>query len=247
MRLSLQLYTVREPLQKDLEGTLRSISGMGLQFVELAGLHGKSAAEWRAMLDDLGLKVSGTHDGLDRMENSLDEIIDESRTLGNSFVILPWVAESTYSDGWQSLGGRLEAIARKLAEAEMVFAYHNHAFELNPVDGSTGLDILFESSDPTLVKAQLDLGWVAAGGQDPATYVRRYANRLPLVHLKDFSGDMQKHDAEAGKGQLEWDGILAACVEAHVQFGAIEMDLTPDEPLKSVRRCVEFFQEKGLV
>ncbi len=243
MRLSVQLYTLRQPLTDDLVGTLKAVKEIGFEFVELAGYQGKSAAELRTLLDDIGLKVSAGHWGLDAVKD-VDQVTDEANTLGCKHVVLPWISEETYAAGWVEFGKELEPLARAFDGKGIAFGYHNHAFEFPDRGVSTFAQMWEQTED--ILKAQLDLGWVAVAGEDPVAWLNKLGSRSPLVHLKDFSGNKESHDAEAGKGTINWDAVLAACAANNVEFGAIEMDHTPDEPLISVRRSFEYFQSKGL-
>ncbi|MBC8064110.1 MAG: sugar phosphate isomerase/epimerase [Chlorobia bacterium] len=243
MRLSVQLYTLRQPLSDDLVGTLKAVKEMGLEYVELAGYQGLTAAELKKVLDDLGLKVSAGHWGLDAVKDTA-QVREDARILGTKHVVLPWISEETYAAGWVEFGKELEPVARELDEHGISFSYHNHAFEFPDRGVSTFVQMWDETED--ILKAQLDLGWIAVAGEDPIAWMNKLGKRAPLIHLKDFSGNKESHDAEAGKGTLDWDGILKAAEANGTEFGAIEMDQTPDEPVASVRSSVVFFQGKGL-
>lgn len=243
MRLSVQLYTVREALSKDLAGTLAQIKEIGLEYVELAGDYGKSAAEWKEMLDSLGLKVSASHTGIDALKGDLDKVIADTQTLGYKYVVIPWVGEDIRSMGWDEFARSIEPIATKLKEAGLTLAYHNHDFEFQ----NGGLDLFYATAPADLVKAQLDLAWVKIGGEDPAAYIRKHADRTPLVHLKDFDPTKTPQWTPAGEGTMDYDSILAACQEAGVEFGSIELDESPEgDEVGSVRKSYEFLSSKGL-
>lgn len=244
MRLSLQLYTVRDPLANDLVGTLTDIRSMGLEFVELAGTQGLKASEFRTVLDSVGLSVSGGHWGLEALESDVNQVAEEALALGCEHVVLPWIPKEAYEHGWVAFGRRLEPIARSLSEHELTFSYHNHAFELDPNPHSSFRDMWNQA--PPIVRAQLDLGWLAVAGEDPIEWIDELGDRAHLVHLKDYSGKRDSHDAEAGAGTLDWPAILKACERNQVQFGAIEMDRTPREPLVSVRHSVDYFRSLGI-
>jgi sugar phosphate isomerase/epimerase len=246
MRLSLQLYTVRDQLASDPVGTLTKVREIGLEYVEGGGSFGAATPkEGRKVLDDLGLKASGAHVGLDVLEGSLSKAIDDANTLGHHYVIVPWVGGDVYADGWDKFGKRLEAIGVKVRDAGLNLLYHNHDFEFkNP--GKSGLKVLFESTDSGLVKSELDIAWVQIGGGDPATYIRELRSRLPLVHLKDFDPDKTPRWRPCGQGLVDWDGCLAAIAEGEVEFGAIELDESPGDPIQAVRESYEFFKSKGL-
>jgi sugar phosphate isomerase/epimerase len=243
MRLSVQLYTLRQPLSGDPVGTLRALKDMGLEYVELAGYCGMSAADFKKTLDDIGLKVSAGHWGLDALED-VAQVSADANLFGCKHVVLPWISEDKYKGGWVEFGKELEPLARAYDDKGFTFGYHNHAFEFVNNGASTFNQMWDQTED--ILKAKLDLGWISVAGEDPAAWVDKLGSRAPLVHLKEFSGNKDSHDAEAGKGVIDWDSVLAACERNGVEFGAIEMDNTPDEPLVSVRRSLEFFQSKGL-
>jgi len=245
MKISVQLYTLRELMGKDPAGTLKELGKMGYRYVETAGTAGKTPQEFAQMIADAGMKVSGMHVGLDACEKDLDAVLAEAETLGAPFVIVPWVPESSYKDGWDKLGMRLQAIGEKVAKAGREFAYHNHTFEFVMVEGRTGWDRMFEASCPDYVKAQIDLWWVHCGKLNPAILVERYGERCRLVHLKDGGDCKAETQLEAGRGVQKWDEILKACEKAKVEFGVVELDNCPNPPLESVRVCLEFFRSKG--
>ena len=241
MRLSVQLYTLRDPLAQDLEGTLAKVREIGLEYVELAGLNGRTATEWRELLEKLGLKVSGAHIGVDALRDDFEVTLHDCREIGIQTAIVPWIGPEAGEKGWDELGRSLEPIARKLDGEGLRFAYHNHAHEFE----GDGLDKFYEATDPELVLAELDLAWVQIGGQDPAEYLRKLGRRAPLVHLKDYDPAQKPQWRPAGEGIVDWDAILAVCEEVGVEYGAIELDESPGDPLEAVRVSYEFFREKG--
>ncbi|MGV3614584.1 MAG: sugar phosphate isomerase/epimerase family protein [Fimbriimonas sp.] len=242
MRLSVQLYTLRDPLAQDLAGTLSQVRTIGLEYVELAGLNGRSAQEWRTLLDELGLKVSGAHIGVDALRDDFDKTIEDCKILGIDTVIVPWIGPEAGAEGWDAIGKSLEPIAQRVKDAGLKFAYHNHAHEFE----GDGLDKFYAATDPSLILAELDLAWVHIGGQDPAAYVRKMAGRVPVVHLKDYDPAQDPQWRPAGQGVLDWDSVLAACNEVGVEFGALELDVSPGDPIEAVRQSYEFFKAKGL-
>jgi sugar phosphate isomerase/epimerase len=241
MRLSVQLYTLRDALSQDLPGTLVKLRAIGLEYVELAGTYGASTDEWKRLLDQNGLKVSGSHVALDAL-NDLDAVIDDAKKLGFKYVIVPWVGQDVYSAGWDAFAKRLEPIGRRLKDAGLTLAYHNHAFEFE----NGGLDTFYATADSELVKAQLDLAWVQIGGASPVEYIRKMAGRVPLVHLKDYDPSKTPQWRPAGEGTVDFDAVLKACDEVGVEFGSIELDESPGDALDAVRTSYEFFKSKGL-
>jgi len=242
MRLTVQLYTLRDPLSQDLEGTLAKVAEIGLKYVELAGMSGKTAVELKAILDGLGLQVSGAHIGLDAINADFQGVVHDAKTLGFQFVIVPWVDASKYAGAWGELGATLEEVGKKLAAEELTLAYHNHAFEFE----GNGLDALYAAASPEYLKAQLDLAWVKIGGADPAAYVAKMAGRVPCVHLKDYDPSQTPQWRPAGQGVMDFDAILPACEAAGVQFAGIELDESPGDPIEAVRESYQYFKAKGL-
>lgn len=244
MRLSVQCFTLRDEFARGVWKTFEAVRQIGFNYVELAGSYGLTPAELRSGLDRLGLQVSGSHVPLEELEKDLERVIEDSYTLDNRYLIVPWAASEAYRDGWSVLGHRLDHIGERVREAGLWLAYHNHDFEFAIEGGRYGLDILFESAQEDNLLAQIDTAWVHHAGADPAGLIRRHGKRAALVHLKDFAKGGE--DSVAGEGELDWSVILAACKEVEVEFGTVEMDNPPGPPIDCVRRCALFFQERGV-
>ena len=242
MRLTVQLYTLRDQLSQDLEGTLDKVKAIGLEYVELAGAYDRTAEDWKALLDSKGLKVSGSHVSLDQIESNLEGVIKDNLTLGNPFVIVPWVAKDRFAGKWDQFGKELEGYGQKIKDAGLQLAYHNHDFEFE----GDGLTALYASSNPELVKAELDLAWIAIAGQDPAAWIEKLSGRVPLVHLKDFDPTKTPRWTPAGQGTMDYSAILAAAKAAGVEFGGIELDESPIDPIEAVKESFQFLSSHGL-
>jgi sugar phosphate isomerase/epimerase len=244
MRVTLQLYTVRDPLSQDLVGTLRAIRDIGFEYVELAGDYGKSAAEWSDMLGELGLRVSGSHIGLDTLQSNLDGVIADAKTIGMPWIVLPWLGADQRAD-YAALGETLESIAQRLNAEGLGFAYHNHDFEFTKNEqGEYGLDELFAAA-PSL-QSELDLAWVKIGGADPADYLEKYRGRMAVVHGKDFDPARTPRWVPAGQGILGYDDLLPACLASGAEFIAVELDESPGDPLEASKASFEFYRSQGL-
>jgi sugar phosphate isomerase/epimerase len=226
MKLSVQCYTLRDDFAKDVWGTFKALRNLGLNYVEIGGTYGMPARDLKAGLDDLGLRVSANHVGIQDLESKLDEVIDENLTLGNMCIVLPWIGEDRYGKGWGLFAKELEPIGAKIRAAGMTFAYHNHNFEFKLENGKPGLDVFYETADPKLIAAQIDTYWVAYGGGDPAAYIRKLKGRLPQIHCKD--------------------GKLGAARESNVEVASIELDVCPRPPIESVKMSVEFLRSRGV-
>jgi len=242
MRISLQLYTLRDALAQDVPGTLDKVRDIGLKFVEFAGFYGLSASDWKSMLDERGLTLSAAHIGFDQVKNDFDQVVADCKTLDLDTVVVPWIGEEHYKDGWDKFGAELTPLGEKLKAEGLQLAYHNHAFEF----ATDGLNVLYGSTSPEILKAQMDLAWVNIGGANPVDYLRKFADRTPQVHLKDYDPTQTPQWRPAGQGILDWDAIIPVCQEIGVQYGSIELDESPGDPVEAVRQSFEYLSSKGL-
>lgn len=250
MKLSVQLYTLREQTAADFPAVLRDLAKIGLPAVELAGYGSlKTAAAVRRALDDAGLAVSGAHVGIDALIGpDANRVFDEQQTLNNRFVIVPWVGEAYRSaDGYRRLAGELTRVAEAASARGLTVAYHNHNFEFQTYDGTRGLDILWQHTDAARVKAQLDVYWVAHAGLDPSAYIAELgAARVSLLHLKDLAAGPEKRFAPVGSGTLDFRAILKAARQADVAWGAIEQDdCYGRPPMDVVRESYNYLKSIG--
>ncbi len=234
--IALQAYSLRDDAKADFPGTLRSIKEIGYEAVEFAGYHGMSSRELRSLLDDLGLKAVSSHVGYQELSDDLSRHIDYSLEIDAKYLICPgYRAEER--DAWLRFADFLSAAGEKCTAAGVVFGYHNHSHELEKINGDYILDVVFNAVKSDSVVAQLDLGWVMYAGVDPAAYLRKYAGRCPLVHIKDF--DANKVQTEVGTGTLDLPGVVAACREAGVEWMIIETEQYNMKPIDSVRIGLE--------
>ncbi len=239
-QISIQLYTLRDLLSKDVDGTLAQVAAAGYENVEFAGFYGKTATEIRALLDKHGLKTSSAHIPLTDFQNRLDGVVEDLLTLGAGWGIVPWVApDSRSEDGLKAIAGQFDGFGERLHAAGIQFGYHNHDFEFSTTsaDGTTVFDQMIAITTPGLVSFELDAYWAAVGGVDPAGVIRANPDRIALVHLKDGKTGNLSHgqDLPFGEGDLDWDGILAASADAGVEWYVTEQD-TPnaDNPIADV-------------
>lgn len=231
--VALQMYTLRDEARADFIGTLRQVAGIGYPAVQLAGYGDLPAATLRAALDDLGLRVAGAHISLERLESALEEEVAYNAALGNRDLIVPILPPARRQDeaAWHQAAAALDALGRRCQALGARLGYHNHAFEFEPVGTTTGMEILLNESDPAAVTWEPDVYWIAFGKQDPAAWLRRYAGRLPLIHLKDMTGGPTPTFAEVGEGILDFQPIFAATTDA--EWYVVEQDRCARPPIES--------------
>jgi sugar phosphate isomerase/epimerase len=251
-QVGIQLYSVRDLCVKDFLLTIRQIAEIGYKHVELAGYYGVSAKELRSALSDAGLNAPSAHIGLtmDKPEEWKDNLkvqVEYAWELGiKRFVVpgCPLGLNPTVVDV-NKIADVLEEASGIVTTSGMAFGYHNHDFEFKAVDGKLVIDRLFERIPAEKIFAEFDLGWVKVAGQDPAAYVEKYADRVQLVHAKDFKADGV--DTEIGKGTVDWDAALAASEKAAVEYVFIEQERYDVGSLESARLNFDWFRERGWV
>jgi sugar phosphate isomerase/epimerase len=251
-RVGLQLYTVRELMKHDFEGTVAGVAKIGYKEVEFAGYFGKTPQEVRALLDSNGLTSPSAHHPMQppanamaktsTLETNLQEIIDGAHIIGQKFLVCPYLdAKSRTADGYKRLAESCNRVGEQTKKAGIQFCYHNHSFEFEKVEGLDGtlpFDYLITQTDPKNVKIEMDLCWITVGGQDPIAYFNKYPGRFPLVHVKDWSKEgsdpggnegavghaVTGHIANVGSGSIDWKDIFAHSGKAGIEHYLVEND-----------------------
>jgi sugar phosphate isomerase/epimerase len=206
--VGLQLYSVRSEAQKDLPGVLAKVAKMGYQGVEFAGYYGHDAKDIRKMLDANKLVCCGTHTQMaDLADDKLAATLELNKTLGNKYVIVPWLepAKTNPKETWLGYAKRLNVLAEKLKPQGMQVGYHAHQHDFAPLGDTTGWDIIASNTGKDVIM-QLDLGNCMDGGGDPVKYLKLYPGRAVTIHLKEFSTTNKK--AMIGEGDVKWAEIF---------------------------------------
>lgn len=186
--VGLQLYSVRNELEKDFEGTLKKVAQMGYKGVEFAGLFEKTADEVKSLLEKYSLTPVSAHVPLAQMLEDMDEVIKTYSRIGCKYIAIPYVEEK-YRPGSPDYSETLkiiENLGKKAAENGITLLYHNHDFEFTKVDGEYGLDIMYSTVPAKYLQTELDTCWVNVAGENPVAYIEKYNGRTPVIHLKDF-------------------------------------------------------------
>lgn len=253
--LAAQLYTVRQFTQTldGLADSLRKIRAMGYQAVQVSGIGPIPDQDVKRILDDTQLAVCITHTAYERLWHQTDEVIAQHKLWNCPNVAIGSMPNEYRGSeaGFQRFAEEASQVGAKLAQAGLTFSYHNHSFEFIHFGKRTGLDILYEDSDPRYLKGELDTYWVQHGGGDPANWVLKLKNRMPVIHLKDMAvvadgWNVQQIMAEVGEGNLNWPAILSACKEAGVRWYAVEQDICQRDPFESLKISYQNLKAMGL-
>lgn len=243
--IALQLYSVRDDLEADFKGTLEKVKAMGYEGVEFHDLFGLDPLVVKGWLEELGLKPVSAHIPLDDMIADPDATIGAYKKIGCKYVAMPWLAEERRPGfpKYDETIAAIEKLAAYCVKNDMQLLYHNHDFEFVKIGDEYAIDIMY-SNIPEL-GTELDTCWVKVAGESPAKYIRKYNDRSPVVHLKDFYMPGKKpatmykligttveeieDDAifefrPVGYGQQVWDVILEAVAESNAEWVVVEQD-----------------------
>lgn len=253
--IAAQLYTVRQFTQsaKELAQSLQKIREIGYQAVQVSGIGPIAPQDVKRIAEDQGLAICITHIAYDILRNNLDQVIEQHRLWNCKHVAVGSMPVEFRSGeaGFHRFAAEANKIGQELDKAGLTFSYHNHSFEMIRYGNRTGLDIILDESDPRYLKAELDTYWIQHGGGDPAAWIRKVKNRMPVVHLKDMAvvtegWNVQQVMAEIGEGNLNWPEVLAACREANVEWYAVEQDVCLRDPFESLQMSYQFLKGQGL-
>lgn len=245
-KIALQLYSVREQMKEDFYGTLKKVKEFGYTGVEFAGLFDKDPLEVKKMCDELGLVPLSAHVPFLKLMEAMDETIECYAKLGVKYVVIPYLTPEYRpgNPGFTTVIEQAKKIGEALKNKGIILQYHNHDFEFVKIDGEYALDILYKEVGPELLQAQIDTCWVNVAGENPADYLRKYAGRIPVVHLKDFAGvksdnmyaligideDKEKKTEgpfefrPVGKGKQDFPAIVAAADAGGTEWYVVEQD-----------------------
>jgi sugar phosphate isomerase/epimerase len=256
-KIGLQLYTVRDQMKADFDGTIAKVAAIGYKEVEFAGYFGRTPQQVRAVIDRAGLTSPSCHVEYDVLGDKWPSVIESSKLIGQSYIVCPWIPEEIRKqpDGWKRAIDSFNHAGQISKKSGIQFAYHNHWFEFLPVDGKLPYDMLLEQCDPDLVKMELDLCWITVAGADPLTYFDRYPGRFPLVHVKDMKklpkvsasggqdfGDSLKDMTAVGSGIIDWKRILGQSEKAGIKHYIIEHD-KPEAPFESIKISYDYLSK----
>jgi sugar phosphate isomerase/epimerase len=251
-KVGLQLYTVRDQMKADFDGTIAKVAQIGYKELEFAGYFGRTGQQVRAAVDKNGLKAVSTHVQYDELDDKFASVLETSKTIGMEYVVCPWIPAEQRD--WKKAAEKFNRCGEQTKKAGMQFAYHNHWFEFLPVDGKLPYDELLKECDAHLVKMEMDLCWITAAGADPLKYFDRYPGRFPLVHVKDLktlpkitAGGAQNYGdtvdlTEVGSGVIDWKKIFAQSEKAGIKHYIVEHD-HPKQPFESIAKSYEYLEK----
>jgi sugar phosphate isomerase/epimerase len=255
-KVGVQLYTVRDMMKDDFEGTIAKVAKIGYKEVEFAGYFGRTGQQVRATVDKNGLKAVSTHVQYDELDDKFPSVIETSKIIGLEYIVCPWIPEDLRKspDIWKQASEKFNRCGELSKKAGMQFAYHNHWFEFLPVNGKLPYDELLKLCDAKLVKMEMDLCWITAAGADPLKYFRENPGRFPLVHVKDLKklpavsegGGQNFGDTvdltSVGDGIIDWKKIFAHADQAGIKHYIVEHD-KPSDAIASITASYQYLSK----
>lgn len=274
--IGIQLYTLADMLATNLDAAVAGVAKIGYQSVEIPSYMGKTPAQLRQLFDSHGVKCTAAHIQMAAgtatapgLRGDLGQLAADMHVLGATHVYCPSmpaptdigltpnagegyafivrVAEAMGVDRWKRFADELSEIGAKLKASGLGFGYHNHNYEFAKVGDKTGFDILVQESDPDAVSIELDVGWAAAAGQDPAALFQKYSGRYTGMHIKDIKATttpniaLKMDPSDVGSGKLDWATILPAAHKAGVRNFFLEQEAPFDKPrLESAENGFKF-------
>ena len=244
--LSLQLYTVRDALAADWEGTLERVAEMGYLGVETAGFgYAPSMATAIDKIKSLGLEISGAHSGLP-LGDAKDQALEMMEALGNNRLICAWVDPSNFGsvDSIKALTNQFNEANAVAKSAGLSLGFHNHWFEYWNVDGRNGLEVMIAEGLDDDVFFEMDTYWTQTARANVVEELERFGSRVPLIHVKDGPTGHASNMTAVGQGVMDFHTIIPAAKSA--EWLVVELDRCDTDMMTAVKESIEYLTAEGL-
>lgn len=236
----IQLYSLRDDMERDPKGTLKSVARIGYKEIESypgknGFLWGMKPAEFKAYMKDLGLDNVSTHTGI---EKNMPELMDQAAEAGFKNFVVSWIGEEQRKtlDGFKNVAGQFNKFGELARQRGMMFGYHNHDYPFIEMEGQMPFDVLVQNTDDKLVSYEMDVFWVIEPGQDPVAFLNKYPGRFSMAHVKDRDPKNAKFSTIIGEGNLPMAKIMTAAQKAGVKHYFVEVEeygtLTPTKSVE---------------
>jgi sugar phosphate isomerase/epimerase len=263
--IGLQLYTVRDAMQKDPAGTLAKVAQIGYTSVEGAtytgtqNFYGMSPAAFAKLLKQNGLIMPSSHYRLGEektnggvtkgtMLHEWDKAVDDASAAGIQYMVCAYLSDQERGgiDHYKMVAQELNKAGARCKKSGIQLCYHNHDFEFQSQGGTLPFDILLNNTDKNLVKMEIDLYWVSKAGKDPIQLINQHPGRFPLWHVKDMDRTADKAFTEVGNGTIDFKKIFKQANKAGMKYFFVEQDKTPGNPFDSITKSITYIK-KNLV
>jgi sugar phosphate isomerase/epimerase len=243
--VGVQLYSVRTEMMADPIGTLKRLAQIGYKQIESArsekgNYYGLQPKEIKKVLGDLGMTLRSGHVHIDE---AWQQSIDAAAEAGQEYLICSTMpSEGQTVENYTRVADVFSKAGEDCKKSNIIFGYHNHDYEFEKENGQVLYDILLQKTDPSLVKMELDLGWVFVTGNDPLAYFEKYPGRFPLWHLKDMD-KAKKQSTEFGKGQLNIKGMLKNAKKSGMKYFFVEQEEYTNNAFESLQQDYDYLMK----
>lgn len=263
--IGLQLYTVRDAMQKDPTGTLAKVAHIGYNSLEGATytgtqtFYGMTPAAFSKVLKQNGLVMPSSHYRLGEEKtngempkgtilNGWDKAVDDAAAVGIKYMVCAYLSDQERGgiDHYKKVAHDLNIAGERCKKTGIQLCYHNHDFEFNSQNGILPYDILLNDTDKNLVKMEMDMYWVSKAGKDPVALINQHPGRFPLFHVKDMDKTASKAFTEVGNGSIDFKRIFKEANKAGMKYFFVEQDKTPGDPFDSIAKSISYIK-KNLV
>jgi len=240
-KIGVQVYSVRDALQKDFAGSMKKLADIGYTYIEAYGLDlegklfGMAPAEYKKIVNDLGMKLLSAHATYFTPEQA-PKIIAASHEAGVKYLIMPWLAEDMRHD-YSKIAENLNRVGELFKGTGIKFGYHNHDFEFIKDGDKVPLEVLISETQPDLVTFEADLYWVTKAGANPMELINKFPGRFSLFHVKD--SDSKLDQTTVGSGIIDFSTILNNRKKAGMEYYFVEDERT-DKPFENLKGSFDY-------
>ncbi len=224
----IQLYTVRDQMKLDVNRTLQRIAEIGYKEVEFAGYFGRSPKDIKNILAENSLTSPSTHIEIQLIRDYAEQVIDAALEVGHKYIVMAWLdpSERVTLDQYRAHADLFNIFGEKCKVAGLKFAFHNHDFDFQELEGVIPMDLLLERTDSGAVAFELDMYWITKAKADPIRYINNHPGRFPLWHIKDMAPSTKMSDV--GAGVIDFSAIFAHNKKAGLEHFFAERDDPPN-------------------
>lgn len=241
----LQLYTLRDVMPDDPEGVLRELARFGYKQIEsyegpMGMFWGMGHTGFKDLMDELDMTIISSHANV---FDDLERKVEEASEIGMEYIVCPWIGPQDSMDDYRRIADQFNEIGETANDAGIKFAYHNHAYTFEEMDGELPQDLLMERTEEDLVEYQMDIYWFVAGNQDPAEWIRRYPGRFTSSHVKDFQNGEDHESVVLGTGSIDFQELLPLAKENGMEYFIVEQEAyAGTTPMGAVEQNAEYMK-----
>lgn len=244
----LQLYTLRDDLPKDPKGILKQVASFGYKQIEgyegsLGLFWGMSNTDFKKYMDELGMNFISSHCDI---KKDFEKKAAEAAAIGMKYLMCPWLGPQKSMDDYKRAAEDFNAKGEICKKNGIRFAYHNHDYSFQPLEGQLPQEVMMNMTDPSLVDYEMDIYWVVTAGQDPEAWMKKYKNRFRLCHVKDRTkGSTEKADScTLGEGSIDYSKILKTAKENGMEYYIVEQEkYAGTTPLKAAEADAAYMKK----